>query len=509
MSRTLMVQGTASSVGKSLLVTALCRLFVQEGYRVAPFKSQNMSLNAAVTPDGYEIGRAQAVQAEACGIAPSPLMNPILLKPEGESRSQVVVMGEVLRSMSASEYHQQKTELHGVIERCLTTLRAEYDLVIIEGAGSPAEVNLKDRDLVNMHVAKLADAPVLLVGDIDRGGVFAALVGTLELLDPDERDRVAGLIINKFRGDPALLGSGLQFLEDRTQKPVLGVVPHVPNLRIADEDSVGLESRPVHPALAAVDVAIDVAVVRLPRISNYDDVLPLERDPRFSVRFVANAADVGEPDLLIVPGSKSTLADLAWLRAAGLDDIVRRRAASGGLVLGICGGYQMLGQRIDDPERIESDAPSARGLGLLPVRTTFKRAKTTADIRFQPAAPTWLTRGVTADRLRGYEIHLGQVRPAGDAAQHSPFRILARNGAAMASHNATVDGSAVGPVAGTLIHGLFDNPELVDALARRLGEKQEPAVHERPAPDSELDRLTRAVRKALDLPRLFDLVGSR
>lgn len=395
----IMVQGTASSVGKSLLVTALCRFFRREGLRVVPFKSQNMALNSAVTADGLEIGRAQAVQAEAAGILSCVDMNPILLKPEGDRQSQVVVLGKPIGSMTASEYHEYKPRLWTVIEESLTRLRADYDLVVIEGAGSPAEINLKARDIVNMHVAKLADAPVLLVGDIDRGGVFASFVGTMELLDPDERARVAAFVVNKFRGDVGLLRPGISFLTERTGKPVLGVVPYVPNLRIADEDSVSLESRrarcrPSHNEL-------DIVVVRLPRISNYDDVEPLEHEAGVVVRFVEQPDEVQNADLVILPGSKNTVSDLAWLRARGIAGEIEARARQGKPVLGICGGCQMLGEVIDDPHRVESPETRVRGLGILALRTRFEREKLTAQVLARVLSPSFLTDGGCRRRRPG------------------------------------------------------------------------------------------------------------
>src|SRR5688572_32145600 len=303
-----MVQGTASSVGKSLLCAALCRLFRRDGVDVVPFKAQNMSLNAAVTPDGFEIGRAQAMQAEAAGVAACVEMNPILLKPEGPQRAQLVLLGRPSGSFSASAYHERKLELRSVVAEALATLRARHELVIIEGAGSPAEINLRDRDLVNMHVAHLADAPVLLVGDIDRGGVFAAFVGTMELLEPEDRRRVAAFVVNKFRGDLSLLKPGLDFLERRCERPVMGVLPHLPGLRLPDEDGLSLDLR----RHALPDEALRVAVVRFPRIANHDDLLPLEREAGVAVRWVERVQEAAGADLLVLPGSKSVVADLAW-----------------------------------------------------------------------------------------------------------------------------------------------------------------------------------------------------
>lgn len=502
---TLMVQGTASSVGKSLLVAGLCRLFRKEGLRVAPFKSQNMALNSAVTPDGLEIGRAQAVQAEAAGLAPSVLMNPILLKPEGSQRCQVVVLGRPAYHASAREYHEHKPKLWSVVTESLAELRRQYDLVIIEGAGSPAEVNLKDRDIVNMAVARLADAPVLLVGDIDRGGVFASFVGTLELLEPDERERVRAFVVNKFRGDLGLLEPGLDFLRQRTGKPVLGVVPFVPDLRIADEDSLSLEAR-VRRSRPGPE-RLDVAVVSLPHVSNYDDVAALEHESEVAVRFVQRSGDLEGADLVILPGTKSTVADLAWLRRAGFSGAILERARAGGLVLGICGGCQMLGQRIDDPDGVESSDVSVPGLGLLGIDTHFVRSKTTAQVEAVAARETFLTRGIGTTPLAAYEIHMGQVvaRPAVDAV----FTLRTRNGMATSASDGAVN--ATGNVVGTLLHGVLENPgvraSLLAELWARRGRSGPPAPTRVPSADDEYDRLEQTLRAHLDLGLLRKLAG--
>jgi adenosylcobyric acid synthase len=490
-----MIQGTASSVGKSLLVTALCRFFRGEGVRVAPFKSQNMALNAAVTPDGLEIGRAQAVQADASGLDASVDMNPILLKPEGDTRSQVVVMGKPIGSMTAVQYHAHKPRLLDVIADSLRRLREQHELVIIEGAGSPAEINLKDRDIVNMRIARMADAPVILVGDIDRGGVFAAFVGTLELLDPDERARVAALVVNKFRGDLALLQPGLDFITERTGKPVLGVLPHVPRLRIADEDSVSLEDRAVRRRPAADQ--LDIVVVRLPRISNHDDVEPLEHEPGVVVRFAERAAEVRGADLVILPGSKSTAADLAWLRATEIAQVIADRARDGEPVLGICGGCQMLGRTIDDPDGIESTARHLPGLGLLPITTRFTATKTTAQVRFRATDRSFLADAADVD-LTGYEIHMGAITP--DPGARTPFEITARNGHADHAADGALD--SAGTVVGTMIHGLFENASvrrsLLSSLRRRKGLDESPGTAAIPSKRAEYDRLEAAVRAHLD-----------
>jgi adenosylcobyric acid synthase len=465
LARTLMIQGTASSVGKSLLVTGLCRLLARQGVRVAPFKSQNMALNAAVTPDGGEIGRAQMMQAEAAGARAHVDMNPILLKPEGPARSQVVVLGKPIGSMAAMEYHQRKPELRGVVAESLARLRASHDVVVIEGAGSPAEINLHDRDLVNMYVAGIADAPVWIVGDIDRGGVFAAFVGTLALLEPHERARVAGFVINKFRGDPALLTSGLTMLHERSGVPCVGVVPHLPRLRLADEDSLALDDRAAHVRAAADE--LDVVVVRLPRISNHDDVAPLEHEAGMVVRFVERAEDVAAADLVILPGSKSTVADLTWLRQSGLSEAIVARAVRGQPVLGICGGCQMLGHAVLDPEGVESSSRFTAGLGLLPLTTRFAARKTTAQVRARAASASFLAAPEDGE-LEGYEIHMGEVSHVdeGGAPPRPAFTLLARNG--VPAQVADGAASPSGHVVGTLVHGLFENASVRTRLGAYL-----------------------------------------
>lgn len=501
----LMVQGTASSVGKSLVVTALCRFFHREGIRVAPFKAQNMALNSAVTIDGLEIGRAQAVQAEAAGLAPTVDMNPILIKPEGDSRAQLVVMGKPAGSFTASEYHAHRPRLQGVIADCLDRLRRSYDLVVIEGAGSPAEINLKPRDIVNMHVARLADAPVLLVGDIDRGGVFAAFVGTLELLDPDERERVAAFVVNKFRGDLTLLQPGLDWLTARTGKPVLGVLPYVPRLRIADEDSVSLDERTTRRRPGRDQ--LDIAVVRVPRISNYDDVEALEHSPGVVVRFAESPAELRGADLVILPGSKNTAADLAWLRASGIAAVIEERARAGEPVLGICGGCQMLGERIDDPDGIESAEPHVAGLGLLPLATRFARDKLTAQVVARLASDSFL--GNEQVTVRGYEIHMGVVEQT--HACTSPFELIARNGAPV--HVADGAIAASGAVVGTMLHGIFETEALRASMLRCLRERRglaEPVGTARPpTKHDEYDRLEATLRAHVDLDLLWRLARVR
>lgn len=502
--RTIMVQGTASSVGKSIVTAALCRLFVQEGLRVAPFKSQNMALNAFVTADGKEIGRAQAVQAVAARVAPSVDMNPILLKPEGDSRSQVVVLGKPLGSLGAVDYQAKKPELREVVAGSLSRLRAAYDIVVIEGAGSPAEINLKPRDIVNMFVAELADAPVLLVGDIDRGGVFAAFVGTLALLEAHERARIAAFVINKFRGDIKLLESGLEMLRERTGVPVLGVLPYLQRLQIADEDSVSLDDRRGRKRAGPNEV--EIAVVRLPRISNYDDFQPLEHEPGVVVRFVEHARELEGADLVVLPGTKSTLADLAWLREAGMATVISERAARGGLVLGVCGGCQMLGTKIVDPHGIESEVQQGEGLGLLHVETEFGREKQTTQLRGRAARPSFLA-SETAPPISGYEIHMGRVTRAPGC--EAAFAITERNG----SEQTALDGarSDTGTVIGTMIHGLFENSSvrgaLIAALRSRKGLPPRSPASLAPLAEDEFDRIAGVLRANVDMKMLLGLVG--
>ncbi len=492
---TVMVQGTASGVGKSALVAALCRLLRRQGLRVAPFKAQNMSNNAAVCADGGEISRAQAAQAEAAGVAPTVDMNPILLKPEADACAQVVVRGRVRGRFTAREYQAVKPELRAVVATSLERLRRAFDVVVIEGAGSPAEVNLRAHDLVNMTVAHLADAPVLLVADIDRGGALAALVGTLELLEPADRARVRGLLVNRFRGDPVLLAPGLAFLEQRTGCPVLGVVPYLADLRFPAEDSQALDARATRDGTPATAAAVEIAVVQLPRIANFDDFGPLEAEPGVRVRYVQAAADLGVPDLAILPGSKSTLADLAWLRATGLGAALLRLAAAGVPMLGICGGYQMLGEHLSDPDGAEGSPAAAPGLALLPVATVFASEKTTRQVAGAVVATAGFFGCLAGAPLAGYEIHLGRTTGAAP-----PF---ARLGPA-------TDGAVApdGLVAGTYVHGLFHNARLRHTLVRALAARRGVALPPSGAPDADpYDRLADALAASVDLGRLYTLCG--
>lgn len=496
-----MVQGTASSVGKSIIVSALCRIFRQDGHHVAPFKSQNMSLNSFVTKEGCEIGRAQAVQAEAAGIEPTADMNPVLLKPENDCRSQVIVMGKVWKSLDAGQYWRDNSQLFGVVSDSLGRLRREYEIVVIEGAGSPAEINLRDREIVNMKVAFLAGAPVLLVGDIDRGGVFASLVGTLELLTPAERDQVKGLIINKFRGDVSLLKPGIDMLVERARKPCLGVVPYIKELGIAQEDSVYLDER---STCGSDPKGIDIAVVWLPHMSNYDDFDPLERRG-CNVRYVSSVERLGIPDLIILPGTKTSITDLDHIRACGIAATVVHLARLGVPVIGICGGYQMLGNSIVDSGRVESARDAVDGLGLLDVVTVFESEKRTVQVKARVEADSGLMAGLRGQEVEGYEIHMGRTevitgKPA--------FGVYFSEGSSDTHAEGCI--SETGSVMGTYLHGLFNNESFTAGILCGLS-KQRGAVESRNTASwrqGEYDRLADAVRSNLDMKTVYEILES-
>ena len=496
--RVLMVQGTASSVGKSWLVAALCRLLARRGVCVAPFKAQNMSNNAAVCPDGAEIGRAQALQARAAGLAPCAEMNPILLKPEADSRSQVIVMGRVWRTLRAGDYYRHKRDLWPVVTTALDRLRARYDVVVVEGAGSPAELNLRAGDIVNMAVARYADAAVLLVGDIDRGGIFAQLLGTLWLLPPEEQALVRGLVVNKFRGDPALFEDGVRILEQRSGCPVLGVIPYLPDLVLPEEDAATLP----FPGAQGTDPELDIAVVRFPRMANFDDVDPIRAEPGVRVRFVSRAAELGRPDAVILPGSKSTVADLRWLRCVGLAEAICRLAREGVAVVGLCGGYQMLGEAICDPDHVESEEGRVAGLGLLPVETTFAAKKATCQVRARLlGGPGWLA-PLAGHDVRGYEIHMGRSR------SRAPWlEIVRRNGRPVHVLDGAV--SHDGRVWGCYVHGLFANDGLRRAWLSDLrpGRAWRPTLEADEVLERALDTLADTVEAALDVEHIGALAG--
>ena len=488
MAKNIMIQGTMSSAGKSLLVTALCRIFRQDGYRVAPFKSQNMALNSYVTPDGLELGRAQAVQAEAAGLECDVRMNPILLKPNSDMGSQLIVNGEVRGNYPAAEYFRMKKSLIPDILSAYESLSSENDMIVIEGAGSPAEINLRADDIVNMGLAELVNAPVLLVGDIDRGGVFAQLYGTAALLRPEERARLEGLVINKFRGDQELLRPGLCQIEDLTGIPVLGVIPWT-DADIDDEDSLS----PRFSRRAAADAVLDLAVIRLPHISNFTDFAPLEACPAVGLRYVDRAEKLGRPDLLILPGTKNTISDLQWLRKVGLAEAVLSLAEADVPILGICGGFQMMGKTIRDPEALES-GDSSDGLGLLPCETVFFRQK--VRTRRNALVETGPFSGVG---LTGYEIHMGSTENFG-AAAFSRFS------------DGTADGAQCGNRFGTYLHGLFDSGAMITALTDWLASRKGISLLETASVPTaayrqqQYDLLADLVRNNLDLDRVYRIM---
>ena len=499
--RVIMVQGTSSHAGKSVIATALCRIFAQDGLRVAPFKAQNMSLNSYATPDGAEIGRSQAVQAAAAFATPRAEMNPVLLKPEGERLSQVVLMGRPLKAASVREYHAMKPAVWDMVTSALATLRADNDVVVIEGAGSPAEINLKRNDIVNMRVALHANAPVLLVGDIDRGGVFAQIVGTMELLEPEERALVKGHVINKFRGDPSLLGNGLDFLHARTGVPVAGVIPHFTDILIPEEDSLGLDPK----ARSGAEAAVDVAVMRLPHVANFDDFDPLHNEPAVAVRYVGRADEFGDPDLVVIPGSKTTVADLDWLRATGLAERILTHRRAGAPVVGICAGYQMLGDALLDPDGVESPRPRTDGLGLLRATTTFAGHKATHQVSGRVVEGRGLLAGCRGAEVTAYEIHMG-VTPQ-EGLPH-PFVLESRSGRPVDLPDGAMD--ADGLTLGAYLHGLFHNRALrrsiLECAARRRGVTLPPPADD-VEPSAEYDKLAAHVRRHLDMDLVYRVTG--
>ena len=494
MAKAIMVQGTTSNAGKSFLAAALCRIFRQDGYKVAPFKSQNMALNSFITEEGLEMGRAQVMQAEAAGIAPAVCMNPILLKPTGDTGSQVIVNGKVRGNMSAADYFAMKKELIPDILEAYHSLEKEYDIIVIEGAGSPAEINLKDDDIVNMGMAAMVDAPVLICGDIDRGGVFASLFGTVKLLNADEQARIGGLIVNKFRGDASILAPGLTTLEELTGKPVLGVVPYL-RLDLEDEDSLSERfNRNERRGL------VDIAVIRLPRISNFTDFNPLERVEQVSLRYVSSVRELGDPDVVILPGTKNTMDDLRWLRQCGLESAISKFAARGGAVVGICGGYQMLGEHLSDPDGVECGG-ELRGMGLLAARTVFQGQKTRTRVEGRVCGGDGIFESLHGTPFYGYEIHMGATE-----SELAPFAELEQNGQTKS------DGLFQGNVWGSYVHGIFEHAEFtrqfVNCILKAKGlEEETGCVDWDVYKQQQYDLLAESVRKSLDMPAIYRLMG--
>ncbi len=512
--KVLVILGTSSSVGKSLLVTGLCHLFARRGIKVAPYKAQNMSNNAAICPDGAEIGRAQATQALACGLEPSVDMNPVLIKPEADTRSQVIVNGRAWKRLSARDYYPQKKLLWQAATAALDHLREQYDLVIVEGAGSAAELNLKAGDIVNMAIARYANAPVLLAGDIDRGGIFAQLIGTVWLLDDDEKDLIKGLIVNKFRGDITLFEDGVKILEEKSEKPVLGVLPYLHNLFIPEEDAVALESnlllsphRGEMPDRAEGSSA-EIAIIHLPRIANFDDFDPLAAEDGIHVRYVDSAEQLGQPAAVIIPGTKSTLNDLAWLRSIGLDTAIQELAANGTPVVGICGGYQMLGSAIHDPDQVESSQDSAQGLRLLPTETTFAGTKATHQAKAQIGKGAGWFSELEGHQISGYEIHMGRTE-----SKSAWLQINERNGEAV--HVLDGASSDDGKIWGCYVHGLFANENFRKAWLKSLGWRERPDRSSETCQSSDalfaasLTRLANTLEENLDMEFLEKIIWEK
>lgn len=506
-----MLQGTASNVGKSALATALCRILKQDGLRVAPFKSWNMALNSCVTPDGGEIGRAQGEQAMACGIEPSVDMNPVLVKPKGDGESQVIIRGKPWRDRRVGEDEKEYREVSlRAISQALENLKKEYDYLVIEGAGSPAEINLKQGDMANMQVALMAGAPVLLVADVDRGGALASAVGTMILLAPQEKEKVAGFIFNKFRGDLEILKPGLSLVEERTGKPVVGVIPHIRGLNLAAEDGVALEERERDPHRPRA--LLDLVVINLPRISNFTDFDILKEEGGVSLRYVDRPEEIASPDALIIPGSKNSVSDLLYLHERGFVEPIIRAAQEGIPLIGICGGYQMLGRELRDPLKRESSRGSIPGLGLLDTITSFYPEKQTCQVEARVEGLSRFLPSLEGEVLKGYEIHMGQTEIEPGQGDPPAFYIQKRSGREVS----TPDGALgkEGFVFGTYLHGIFDNYSFRKGFLNYLFEKKgfTPLKGEEVTPreraEGIYDALAEVVRENLNMNFIYELLGA-
>ncbi|MDD2968612.1 MAG: cobyric acid synthase [Lachnospiraceae bacterium] len=499
MARAIMIQGTMSSAGKSLLTAALCRIFAQDGYKVAPFKSQNMALNSYITKEGLEMGRAQVMQAEAAGTQPSVLMNPILLKPTSDMGSQVIVNGEVLGNMSAQEYFQFKAQLIPEIKKAYDKLDQNYDMIVIEGAGSPAEINLKENDIVNMGMAEMVDAPVLLVGDIDRGGVFAQLYGTCALLEEHERNRIKGLIINKFRGDRTLLDAGITMLEEKTGIPVLGVIPYL-QVDLEEEDS--LTER--FGNTSGQGKFIDIAVIRLPHISNFTDFQILERTEEISLRYVTSATELGRPDMIILPGTKNTIADLKWMRQNGLEAAILKASENNVILFGICGGFQMMGAEILDEEGSEQ-AGNMNGMNFFPMKTVFRNNKKRSRVRGSFLRSEGCLTVLEDILIEGYEIHMGE---SDFLEKVSPLTYV-KDDITGASY---FDGACKDQCYGTYIHGIFDHQQTVEklfeaiCLKKGIRSEQVMVMDQKEWKQKQYNDLAESVRAYLDMERIYEIL---
>ncbi len=497
MTKNIMIQGTMSNAGKSLLVAGLCRIFRQDGFATTPFKSQNMALNSFITEEGLEMGRAQVVQAEAAGVSPSVFMNPILLKPTNDTGSQVIVNGEVIGNMNARDYFAYKKELVPDILKAYQQLERQFERIVIEGAGSPAEINLKQDDIVNMGLAKLVDAPVLLVGDIDRGGVFAQLAGTVMLLEPKERARIQGMIINKFRGDQSILDPGVEMIQEITGIPVVGVVPYM-QVDIEEEDSLTGRFATENPA-----GLIDIAVIRLPRISNFTDFAVFEQMEQINLHYVTSVGQLGQPDMILLPGTKNTISDLKWLRQNGLEAAIYRAKEQGSVVFGICGGYQMLGMHISDPEQVE-EGGQLRGMGLLPVNTTLTREKTRSQVQGCLGKLSGVLECLSGIPFAGYEIHMGRTEL--DEVQGAAVAEIQQQ------QTCRLDGCCKENVYGTYIHGIFDEEGIVKAMLISLAERKGIALDNltemtrKEYKESQYNLLADTLRRHLDMEKIYQIM---
>ncbi len=496
MAKSIMIQGTMSSAGKSFLVAGLCRIFKQDGYKVVPFKSQNMALNSFITEEGLEMGRAQVMQAEAAGVTPSVFMNPILLKPTNDTGSQIIVNGKVMGNMKATDYFSYKTKLIPDIMNAYHKLEEMADIIVIEGAGSPAEINLKENDIVNMGMAKMVDAPVLLVADIDRGGVFAQLYGTVALLEEEEQKRIKGLLINKFRGDRSILDPGIAMIEERVKIPVTGVIPYM-KVNVEDEDSLTERFEKKKSAL------IDIAVIRFPRISNFSDFTVFEQIEEVSVRYMDSVEELKGADLIILPGSKNTIGDLKWMRQNGIEAAIKKVAGQVP-IFGICGGYQMLGEAIEDPLGIE-EIGSIRGMELLPIRTVMEVSKTTNQISGTIEAMEGIFSILKNQKISGYEIHMGCSKRLGSESFCSI--VNTKTGEAMK------DGTYSKEVYGTYVHGIFDNGEIAPLIVSELAKRKGIAISSSEWMDhntykeTQYNKMAEILREHLDMKQIYDMMG--
>ena len=535
MAKPIMVQGTCSGAGKSIIAAGLCRIFQQDGYKVAPFKSQNMALNSYITKDGLEMGRAQVVQAEAAKVEPDVAMNPILLKPTGDTNSQVIVNGEILKNMNAKEYYKNKQMLVPEIQKAYNKLDEEYDIIVIEGAGSPAEINLKENDIVNMFMADLADAPVLLAGDIDRGGVFASLYGTVALLEEKEKARIKGILINKFRGDLSILKPGLNKIEELTGIKVAGTIPYM-DVDIDDEDSLSdklNEKNYIAP--------IEIAVIKTPRISNFTDFNVFEYMEQVSVKYVDRKENLGNPDMIILPGSKNTIGDLIWMRENGIEGLIKKKAEKGVPIFGICGGYQMLGQELSDPFHVEvptskfsdygcptveedfeyesieelkqavTPCNTVRGMELLPMKTIFTEDKKRCQIEGTFDKLGGIFQDLSGMEFEGYEIHMGETIAVGSGQVcfigKDCFRRVTNSG----------DGGNLGNVYGSYIHGIFDRKGIAETIVKALMKKKGMSSEEiekvsggidiSTYKEEQYEKLAKGMRDALDMDYIYEIMG--